>query len=877
MKFPWHRKQRETQLNEELRAHLEMSAQDRISRGVSPDEAAHAAHREFGNVALIQTVTRDQWWWTWLDNLAQDFRFAARTLRKNPGFTIVAILTLALGIGANTAIFSVVNAVILRPLPFPNAPRLLDICARSTLFDFPHLGVSLPDVNDIRATSTTLAALSPYQSSSSKELVSDGKPDRVESADVAEDFFPLLGIHPLHGRTFTSSDMQPGSNVVILSQHLWRERFGSDPAAIGKSILLDGQSQTIIGVMPELPQMDFATGSQLWAPFVPTAEQTAARQNHYLSVLAQLKPHTTVQQVQNELDTIAARLAATYPDADKGWSLHVTSLKSSLLGYASTPLLVLFGAVGFVLLIACANVSNLFLSRGWSRRREFAIRSAIGATRGALLRQQLVESLLVAMLGGACAFLIAMWTMQGLRSLLPPDTPRLQSVGIESGMAYFALAASLLAALLSGLAPALLSARQDVGIAIKQTSTGSGTGPSGSGHNFLRQALVVGEVALAVILVIGATLALRSFAQLLRSDPGFRPDHLVTMRVEFPKFRFAKPEQATDFVQQILDNTRAVPGVEAASAGLVFPLGDSVSESKFRTEQSANDAKSPDQMVRNNLVAPDFFRTLGLPLLAGRDFNHSDTRSAPRVFIVNEAFARKVFGTVDVIGKRLSNDKESDHFIWGEIVGIAGNVVEARPGEEPVKPEIYMPFSQAHLATGVFLVFRTEPDPLTVVSAIQDRIWTLDKNRPVTSIKTLDKQIAENNAAPKSQSMLLGIFGGLGFILALVGVYGVMSYLVSQQTREIGIRMALGAAPSGILRLVIAHGLKLTLAGVAIGLGTSLVLTRFISSLLFGISPTDPLTFAGVAISLTLVAVAACCIPARRAMSVDPMIALRHD
>ncbi len=349
------------------------------------------------------------------------------------------------------------------------------------------------------------------------------------------------------------------------------------------------------------------------------------------------------------------------------------------------------------------------------------------------------------------------------------------------------------------------------------------------------------------------------------------------MRLEFPEFRFAKPEQAADFVQQVLDNTRAVPGVEAASAGLVFPLGDSVSESKFRTEPSANNAKSPDQMVRNNQVAPDFFHTIGIPLLAGRDFNHGDTRGAPRVFIVNEAFARKVFGTVDVVGKRLSNDKESEHFIWGEIVGIAGNVREARPGDEPVKPEIYTPFSQARLAAGVFLVVRTQPDPLTVVSAIEDRIWVIDKNRPVTSIKTMDKQIAENNAAPKSQGMLLGIFGALGFVLALVGVYGVMSYIVSQQTREIGIRMALGAAPNSILKLVISHGLKLTLAGIAIGLGTALALMRFIRSLLFGISPADPLTFATVAISLTLVAIAACCIPARRAMRVDPMIALRHE
>ena len=536
MKFPWHRKKRETQLNEELRAHLEMSTQDRINRGASPDEATHAARREFGNLALIQTVTRDQWSLTWLDNLAQDFRFAARTLRKNPGFTIVAILTLALGIGANTAIFSVVNAVILRPLPFPHAPRLIDICARSTLFDFTHLGVSLPDVKDIRTTSTTLAAVSPYQYSS-KELVAGGKPDRVEGADVTEDFFPLLGVKPLYGRGFTALDMQPGAHVAILGYHLWRERFGADPAAVGKPLLLDGQSQTIIGVMPELPKLDFPTDDDVWTPFVPTEEQRAARENHYLSVLAMLKPHTSVEQAQAELDTIAAHLAASYPDADKGWSLHAESLKSNLLGDASTPLLILFGAVGFVLLIACANVSNLFLSRGWARRREFAIRSAIGATRAALLRQQLVESFLVALIGGACAFLTALWTTHSLLALLPSDTPRLQTIGVESGVAYFTLGVSSLAALLSGLAPALLSLRQDVGRAMKESAA---AGNARAGHNLLRQLLVVGEVALAVTLVIGATLA----CEVLRTSsawiPAFVPITSLPCVSTFPPFGLRK-------------------------------------------------------------------------------------------------------------------------------------------------------------------------------------------------------------------------------------------------------------------------------------------------------------------------------------------------
>jgi putative ABC transport system permease protein len=873
MKLPWPGRSRQQELNEELAAHLEMSAKDRIDQGASPAQATRAARREFGNLALVEHVNRDQWDWAWLDNIAQDFHFASRMLRKNPGFTAVAVLTLALGIGANTAIFSVVNAVILRPLPFPDASRLVDLCARSTLFDFTHLGVSLPDIRDIRANSRTLAAISPYQSSS-KELVADGKPDHVESADVTEDFFPLLGIKPLVGRTFIASDMQPGTHVVILGERLWRDRFAADPSAIGKSILVDGQSQTIIGVLREQPQLGFPTDFQLWDPFVPTPEDLSSRENHDFSVLALLKPPARLEQAQKELDTIAAHLATSYPDADKGWSLHAESMKSYLLGDASSPLLVLFGAVGFVLLIACANVSNLFLSRSWSRRREFAIRYAIGATHGALLRQQMVESLLVALLGGACAFLIALWTIHGLRTLLPPDTPRLQTIRVQSGVAYFALGASLLAALLSGLAPALLSSRRDVGIAMKEGAAGAGA--RASGHNALRQLLVVAEIALAVTLVIGATLAIRSFARILNIDPGFRPDHLVTMRIDFPKFRFPKVEQATDFVQQVLDNARAVPGVEAASAGLVYPLGDFVAETTFATEQSTKDGKSSPQMVRMNRVAPDFFRTFGIRLLAGRDFDRRDARDQAPVYIVNEAFARKVFGSPDVIGKRLSTDSRIGPPHWGEVVGVSRNMRGLDPAAEP-KPEIYLPFSQTRIAQGVFFAVRTKPDPMSIASAIQDRIWVLDKQRPITSIKTIERQLAENNATPKSQSTLLGTFGGLGFVLALVGVYGVMSYLVTQQTREIGIRMALGAEPGAILRLVVGHGLKLTLTGVAIGLGTSFALTRFIRSLLFGISPTDPFTFASVAIALTLVAVAACCLPARRAMTVDPMIALRHE
>ena len=859
-------------LSAEIQEHLDERVEDLIAEGMPKKDAEAAARREFGNVMLIAEDSREVWRWRSLENFAIDVRYGLRSLRRSPGFTLIVVLTLALGIGANSAIFSVIDAVLLRPLPFPNASQLADLCARSTLFDFPHLGVSLLDIADIRASSTSFSDLTPYRESS-KEISGGGKPEQIEGAEISQDFFPDLGIKPLLGRTFVSSDMQPGNHVVILSHSLWRDRFGGDPHAIGKTLRLDSETYTVIGVMPDLSNTDFATDSKVWTALIPTQEQLTARQNRDFDVLARLKPHTDILQAQNELDTIAARLATAYPDTNKGWSFRVAPLRNYLLGDARKPLLVLFCSVGFVLLIACANVSNLFLSRGWGRRREFAIRTAIGATRGALLRQLAVESLLVALMGGVCAFFMAVWTARGIRAILPGDIPRIQDIRIDSEVAWFTLGASLLAALLSGFVPALLSSRQDVNAAIKEGDAGAALG---HGHNLLRQVLVVVEVALAMVLLIGATLAMQSFARMLRVDPGFRPDHLITMRIDFPKYRFAKVEQATHFVEQVLESSRGIPGVAAASAGVVFPLGDAVSESTFETEQSAAEEKLGQRMARMNRVEPDFFRTFGIPLLAGRDFNADDRKEKAPVFIVNEAFARKVFGSIDVVGKRLSALREKKEPVWGEIIGVAGNVRDLDPGAE-AKPEIYGPFEQTGHAAGVFLVFRTKPDPLASVAAIEDRIWALDKDRPVTSIKTIEKQMEENTGAPRSQSVLLGIFGGLGFALAIVGVYGVMSYVVSQQTREIGIRMALGADREKVLRMVIVHGLKLTLAGVVIGVGVSLALTRFMGSQLMGVSATDPVTFGGVALLLIVVAVAACFIPAQRAMRVDPMVALRYE
>ena len=862
----------EADLDAEVRSHLEMLTEEHVLAGMAAAEAQRAARIELGGIDQVKEQVRSERTGGWLQSVIADFRFALRQLRKSPGFTAVTVLTLALGIGANTAIFSVVNSVLLRSLPFSHASELLDISARSTYFDFTSLGLSLPDIADLRNSSKLLAALAVYQDSP-KELAVD-TPQRLEATAVSKDFFELLGFGPICGRTFGSEDMQPGSRSVILSYSLWRDTFGADAAVLGRTIMLDASPHTVIGVMAAEPALGFATDSKLFTPLIPTEAQLADRGNHAYSVIARLRPHLTAARLQSELDTISARLASAYPDVDQGWSIRATPLKQYLLGDARTPLAILLCAVGFVLLIACANVSNLLLVRGWARRREFTIRAALGASRSVLIRQVAVESLVVAAAGGACAFAFAVWTVQTLRSILPPEISRLQEIRIDISVAWFTVGTSLLAALLSGLAPALLNTRGDLSLAVGETSSSGPVG--GSGHNFLRQLLVVGEVALACILLIGATLALRSFGQLLRLDLGFQPEHLLTLRLDFPKFRFASPEPAIIFVHQVLESTRATPGVTAASAGLVFPMSDEVAETTFETEAMVADPKHAQQSALANRVAPDFFRTLGIPVLAGRDFSEADIKGNSPVFIVNATLAKKYFGSTDAVGRRFSTDFSSGHPVWGQIVGVAGNVRETNP-QDDFKPQIYAPFYQTPRIFGVYLMVRSAADPAVLVPALRERIWSIDKNQPVTAVATLDQRIAEVHASPRSQTLLLGIFAALGLLLALIGVYGVMSYLVGLQTREIGIRMALGADRGRILDLFIVHGLKLTLSGILIGIVIGLALTRFMGSLLFGVSASDPLTYATAAVLLLVVAVAACLIPARRAARVDPIVALRCE
>jgi putative ABC transport system permease protein len=809
-----------------------------------------------------------------LEAFWQDLRYGLRILAKAPGFTTIAVLTLALGIGANSAIFSVVNTSLLRPLPFADSSQLVDLWGNTSMFDFPDLGLSLPDIQDLRAQNTAFSAIALYQYSG-MTLTGGREPRALDGAKISADFFPVLGMKPLYGRTFNSAEMQPGQDrEVILSFSLWQRQFGSDLHAVGKAVMLDGESYRIVGVMSPQQHLDFVSDGQFWTPLAPTIEERSDRSEHRFSAIARLKQGYTVLRAQAQLDAIAARLAKAYPDADKTWTFRAVSVVSDLLGDARLPLLMLVIAVGFVLLIACANVAHLCLSRGLARRRELAIRSTLGATRGRLLRQLLVESLAIALIGGFCGLLLAVWGVESLRALLPPETPRVKDLSVDQTVLWFTLGVSVLAGILFGLAPAVLASGREISTAMKQADTGD-QGAAKLQLSLLRRSLIVGEIALAFLLVIGAALALRSFAHLREVNVGFRPDHLLTMTINFSAGKFTKPEESVAYVREIVRRARTVSGVQSASASLYAPLSGVKGESTVHTD--ATPQTSPSVSTEANSITPRYFETFGIPLIRGRDFTEADTNSAPDVYVVNEAFAQKFFGHTNPVGRRMwTNTDARLHPKWGQIVGEVGDIRDQATKEAP-EPEFFAPYYQAKQFAGVSVALRTKADPLAVVSTIQDRVWSINKAQPIEDVRTMDQLVANSNAAPRFQTVLLTIFGALGLLLAIVGIYGVISYSVTRRTHEIGIRMALGAEPGEVFRLVLTQALKIAFTGVAIGVTASLALTRLMTTLLFGISATDPLTFAGVAILLLLVSLAASYIPARKAMRVDPMVALRCE
>jgi putative ABC transport system permease protein len=808
----------------------------------------------------------------------QDLRYGTRTLLKNPGFMLIAVFTLALGIGANTAIFSIVNGVLLRKLPYRDPAALVMVWTHHPIlqakYGLPVFPVAAADFADWRNQNHVFEQMAALHSHDIN-LTGSGEPEFVGGVRASSSLFPLLGVSAMLGRTFLPEEEQPGApNVALISHGLWQRRFGSDPRIIGQTITLNNEPRTVIGVLPPgfrfprkgyLPAaFQFADQVDIYLPTAFTPAQLSSRQGGDLTVLARLKPGISIAEAQAEMEAIARRLTEQYPQTNTDESVQVRELQRQIVGRVQTVLLVLLGAVGFVLLIACTNVANLLLARATARQKELAIRAALGAGRWHVVRQLLMESLLLAFSGGVLGLGLAWWGIKLLPALSPGNLPRLDDIRLDTSVAGFTFLVSLLSGIVFGLLPALRASRPYLNETLKE----GGRGTAGAPHHRLRSILIVSEVALAFVLLIGAGLLLRSFERMIRVDPGLDPQRVLTIYIQLSRAKYGRAQRAI-FFQQTLEHVRTLPGVEAAATAYPMLLSGSLWGGAFTIE-----GRTPPPGESFNAgfcsISPDFFKTLRIPLRTGRLLAESDGANAPPVVVINEAAAQRFWPGEDPLGNRIS-----ERGVSYEIVGVVKDVKHSALDEE-AKPEIYFPLAQMP-TTFMTLLVRTSGDPLQMIAAVRDQVRAVDKDQPVSNIQTME-QLMANSAAPRRFNLvLLGAFALLGLTLASVGLYGVLSYTVTQRTHEIGIRLALGAQRGEVLKLVIGQGMRLALIGVLIGLGGALALARVMKTLLFNVSATDPLTFGGVALLLMSVALLACYLPARRATKVDPLVALRHD
>ena len=879
------KRRRDAELEEELAAHLEMLVEENMERGMTPEEARRAARIALGGGEQIKEAVRQQRGLPWLESLWQDMRFGLRMLRKNPSFTVVAILTLALGIGSNTAIFSVVNGILLETLPYAGSSRLLRIANEYKVrgMSMGLQGASLPEIADVRAQSTVFEQLSIYQENWGGTIRTDLMPDTSDISQVSADFFPMMGVKPLLGRPITAADEQRGGErVAVLNYRLWREDFGGDANVLTRTFLADGTPYRVIGVMP--PEFDLGVAKGFWKPLMPGPKIASNRDARYYSIAARLKKGVTLKQAEAQLQTISARLAAEYPKTEKDLDLEAVSIKEQMITRVRAGLLILFGAVGFVLLIACVNVSALLVARAWTRQREMAIRRALGATRLRLVRQMLSESVLLAISGGALGLLFAASSIGVIRAIAPPYTPRIERVRLDSNVLWFTLGISLLAAVLFGIAPALQASARRMGHGIKEGLGGSFAAGAPRQRRLLRGSLVAAEVSLAVIVVLGAALMVRSFEKLMHVDTGIRTDHVLTMHVMFSHAvcGMKTSDACVGPYEDVLRRIQSLSGVQSAAISQGFALmGGSYVVDDLYVEGSpdnrmATKGATIGPYLSHHTITPSYFETVGIRLLQGRDFTNADTDTSDHVAIVNRKFASD-FLTGNPLGQRIAVKKDkAGNPQWMQIVGVVSDDRDTSLKKDP-EPLYYQPIRQVgYYGVGNFVI-RASGNPLAIAPAVEKQVWAVDSNAPIEGIRTMDQNVANSAAEPRFQASLLASFGALGLLLAVAGIYGVMSYAVVQRTHEIGVRMALGASRSDVMRLVVGEGARLALIGVASGLAASWALTRSLRSLLFEVSPTDPVTFAAVAVLLMLVAIMACWIPARRAMRVDPMVALRHE
>jgi len=855
---------------QELEIHLAMLTEENIRQGMAPQEAKRTARLRLGGLTQLREMHRELRGLPRVETFFQDIRYALRMLRKNPGFAIAAVMTLALGIGGNTAIFTVINAVLLRPLHFQNPERLVTLWESNPQQEMDRATVSPPNFVDWRTQSQTLEHIAAYRYWGFV-LAGGGEPERITGARVSASLFPLLGVKPILGRTFLPGEDRFGSSpVVLIREGLWRRRFGADPRLIGKSLTLNGGSYTVVGILPsdfKLPDAEVCVPPAL-EPYAMTQRGSRA-----LTVLAGLKPGLTLTQARAEMHTIARRLQRQYPEANAGWDVTILPLHEEMVAHVQPALLVLGGAVAFVLLIACANVANLLLARATSREQEIAVRIALGASRSRLIRQLLTESVLIALLGGALGLLLAQQGTDLLVTLSAADLPRTGQIGIDRYVLAFTLLLSLVTGLGFGLAPAWHASQPDLNQSLKE---GRGRATGSTRLSPLRNAAVVCEVALALVVIIGAGLLVRSFVGLLAVEPGFNPANVLTMTISLPESKYPEGHQKVTFFQQLLQRVNTLPGV--ASAGLVshLPLAGRSLNADFTVEGRSLLSSGQSPLADYVSVSPDYFRVMQIPLLAGRQFTERDVMGTTPVVVINEIMARRFWPNQNPLGRRLilGSTIGADQTPRA-VVGVVGNVRSAGLESEP-GPTMYVPYHQNPWPT-MSAVIRAAGDPMRLVAAVRKEVLALDSDQPVYNVRPLEDVLGASLAARRFQMLLLGIFAAVALIMAAIGVYAVMAEVVMQRTHEIGIRMALGARPRDVLMLVVGRGIRMTLIGVAIGLAGALALTRWMSSLLFGVTATDPVTFAIVSLVLTGVALLACYIPARRASRLDPIVAVRYE
>ncbi len=869
------RSRRESELETELQSHLDAITEENIRRGMAPEEARRGARREFGGLEQTKELYRQQRGLPFLETFLEDIRFGTRMLAKNPGFTIVAVLTLALGIGANAAIFSVVDAVLLRPLAYKDADRLVTILHNG---DNP---VAVANYIDWRDQSSSFEAMgaADYWSANLSGIDS---PEHILGLSVTQSLLPLLGVEPLLGRLFVAGEDQKGAeHEVILSYGLWQRRFAGDSKVVGKVITLDGQQYAVLGVMPRTFKFApfWATRAEMWVPNA-FGDRIHSREGNSLRIFARLKRDVALSEARAEIATITARLEQKFPGTNR--DVMVTPLKQNVVGQVKAPLLLLLGAVGFVLLIACANVAHMLLARSATRQKEIAVRTALGAPRKRVIRQLLTENLLLAAMGASAGLLLAVWGTRALVALSPAFLPRVDTIRIDARVVVFLIAVTALTGVVFGLAPAMQASAVNLTDTLKDGGRG---GSDSHRRNRLRSFLVASEFALALILLIAAGLMVRSFFALQLIDPGFNPHGVLSMAVSVAGTEESEPHRRAIFYRQLIESLRTLPGLEAAGGINHLPLAGDLWGWPFAIEGRGKSLPGESPLAVYRVVMPGYFETMRLAVLRGREIAASDDPSAPGVVLINEKAAREYWPGENPLGKHIAfDDDQRASPTWLTVIGIVRDAKQGDWAQAPY-PEVYLAAlqnggflgeSESH-ASYITLVVRTRGNPAALSGLIKNTVWSFDRNLAISEVLTMDDVVAEANAEPRFEMALLGVFAGVALLLAAVGIYGVMSYSVERRTHEIGIRISLGASRTDVLKLVVRQGMELALAGSAAGIVGALLLSRLMTKLLYGVLPTDPLTFTGVAVLLTLVALAANYLPARRATRVDPMVALRYE